>query len=95
MITADHGCDPSTPSTDHSREYVPLLLYGKEIAAGRDLGTRPTFADTGETAAALLGVDAGLRRRIALPAGPRAGLTARKRKRDTTGGRRAVWAPIT
>ena len=59
MITADHGCDPSTPSTDHSREYVPLLLYGKEIAAGRDLGTRPTFADTGETAAALLGVDAG------------------------------------
>lgn len=58
MITADHGCDPGTASTDHSREYVPLLLYGKEIAAGRDLGTRPTFADTGETAAALLGVDA-------------------------------------
>lgn len=95
MITADHGCDPSTPSTDHSREYVPLLLYGKEIAAGRDLGTRPTFADTGETAAALLGRRRGLRRRIALPAGPREELTARTRKRDTTGGRRTVWAPIT
>lgn len=59
MITADHGCDPSTPSTDHSREYVPLLIYGREIAAGTDLGTRPTFADTGETAAALLGVGVG------------------------------------
>ena len=59
MITADHGCDPGTASTDHSREYVPLLIYGASIRAGVDLGTRPTFADTGETAAALLGVKAG------------------------------------
>lgn len=60
MITADHGCDPAaTWSTDHSREYVPLLCYGKQIKAGVDLGTRPTFADIGETAAALLGVTAG------------------------------------
>ena len=59
MITADHGCDPGTPSTDHSREYVPLLVYGNCIRAGANLGTRPTFADIGETAAALLGVHAG------------------------------------
>ena len=39
MITADHGCDPSTPSTDHSREYVPLVIYGKNIKAGSNLGT--------------------------------------------------------
>ena len=59
MLTADHGCDPSTPSTDHSREYTPWVIYGDAIKAGVDLGTRPTFADIGETAAALLGVDAG------------------------------------
>ena len=58
MVTADHGCDPSTPSTDHSREYVPLLVYGKQIRAGANLGTRPTFADVGKTAAAMLGVEA-------------------------------------
>jgi phosphopentomutase len=39
MITADHGCDPSTPSTDHSREYVPLVIYGKNVKKGIDLGT--------------------------------------------------------
>lgn len=39
MITADHGCDPSTPSTDHSREYVPLVIYGEPVAAGRNFGT--------------------------------------------------------
>ena len=49
MITADHGCDPGTPSTDHSREYTPLILYGKPIPAGKNLGTRPTFADIGAT----------------------------------------------
>ncbi len=58
MITADHGCDPSTPSTDHSREYTPWLVYGKQIKAGINLGTRPTFADIGATAAKLLGVTA-------------------------------------
>ena len=51
MITADHGCDPSTPSTDHSREYVPLVMAGKPVRAGANLGTRPTFSDT---AAAIL-----------------------------------------
>ncbi|WP_195276974.1 phosphopentomutase [Anaerotruncus rubiinfantis] len=55
MITADHGCDPGTASTDHSREYVPLLIWGGGIEPV-NLGTRPTFADAGETAAALLGV---------------------------------------
>jgi len=58
MVTADHGCDPSTESTDHSREYTPWLVYGPAIHAGLDLGTRPTFADIGKTAADLLGVDA-------------------------------------
>lgn len=61
MITADHGCDPATPSTDHSREYTPLLIYGDAIRAGVDLGTRPTFADIGATAADLLGVRADTR----------------------------------
>ena len=45
IITADHGCDPSTPSTDHSREYVPMIVCGDGIKAGVDLGTRSTFAD--------------------------------------------------
>lgn len=45
FITADHGCDPSTPSTDHSREYVPLIAYGKKLKQGVNLGTLSTFAD--------------------------------------------------
>lgn len=49
FITADHGCDPTTPSTDHSREYVPILAYGKNIKSGINLGTRETFADLGKT----------------------------------------------
>lgn len=49
LITADHGCDPATPSTDHSREYTPLLIYGDAVEKGVDLGTRPTFADIGAT----------------------------------------------
>ena len=49
VITADHGCDPATPSTDHSREYTPLLIYGKKIRPGVNLGTRDTFADIGAT----------------------------------------------
>ncbi len=57
MITADHGCDPSTPSTDHSREYTPLVLYGKHVPAGRDFGTRPTFADIGATVLAYFGIE--------------------------------------
>jgi phosphopentomutase len=59
-ITADHGCDPTTPSTDHSREYVPLLVYGPGRGGGK-LGTRPTFADLGATVSEFFGVrpDAG------------------------------------
>lgn len=56
MITADHGCDPATPSTDHSREYVPLLVWGHLIPPGLATGTRATFADAGATVTALLGV---------------------------------------
>ncbi len=50
-ITADHGNDPTTPSTDHSREYVPLLVYWPRGRAGADLGVRATFADLGATLA--------------------------------------------
>lgn len=49
MITADHGCDPTTPSTDHSREYIPLVMAGGPIKAGANIGTRKTFADIGAT----------------------------------------------
>lgn len=52
-ICADHGNDPSTPGTDHNREYVPLLVYGAKVAPG-NLGIRTTFADLGQTAAAYL-----------------------------------------
>jgi phosphopentomutase len=52
MLTADHGCDPSCRAhTDHTREYVPLLVYGAGIKKGVDLGTRSTFADCGQTIA--------------------------------------------
>jgi len=56
VITADHGNDPTTPSTDHSREHVPLLLYGRRVRPGVDLGTRQTFADLGQTLADNFGV---------------------------------------
>lgn len=54
FIVADHGNDPTTPSTDHSREYVPLLVYGQRVRAGVNLGTRESFADLGATMAELL-----------------------------------------
>jgi phosphopentomutase len=57
FITADHGNDPTTPSTDHSRERVPLLVAGAQVAAGADFGTRPSFADLAATIAELLGVE--------------------------------------
>lgn len=57
IITADHGNDPTTPSTDHSREQVPLLGAGESVRAGTDLGTRSTFADCGATVAEILGVE--------------------------------------
>lgn len=56
IITADHGNDPTTPSTDHSREHVPLLVTGERVRAGINLGTRSTFADLGQTLAANFGV---------------------------------------
>jgi phosphopentomutase len=56
ILTADHGCDPTTEGTDHSREYVPLLVYGKNAKQGVDLGTRKTFADIGATLAENFGV---------------------------------------
>ncbi len=56
IITADHGCDPTTPSTDHSREYVPLLIYGDKIRAGVNLGTGETYGDIAQTIAELLGL---------------------------------------
>src|SRR6266568_79282 len=51
MLTADHGCDPSDASTDHTREHVPLLVRGPAVRTGRDLGVRSTFADLGQTLA--------------------------------------------
>jgi phosphopentomutase len=56
IITADHGCDPTTPSTDHSREHVPILVYGDNIKKGYDLGTRKSFSDIGQTIAEYLNV---------------------------------------
>jgi phosphopentomutase len=49
FITADHGCDPTTDSTDHSREHVPMLVYGSKVKENVDLGVRRTFADLGQT----------------------------------------------
>lgn len=60
MITADHGCDPATPSTDHSRECTPLIVYGKNIKEGYNIGTIKSFAHIGATVADYLGVDAEL-----------------------------------
>ncbi len=59
IITADHGCDPATPSTDHSREYTPMLAYGDKIKKGVDLGTRESFADIGSTVLEWFGVSSG------------------------------------
>jgi phosphopentomutase len=56
IITADHGCDPTTQSTDHSREYVPLLVCGKHIKEGVDLGIRESFADIAATVAEIFGL---------------------------------------
>lgn len=56
VITADHGNDPTTPSTDHAREYVPLFVVGAPVQPGVALGTRETFSDLGQTVADLFGV---------------------------------------
>ncbi|NLF80397.1 MAG: phosphopentomutase, partial [Clostridia bacterium] len=55
-ITGDHGNDPALPTSDHTREYVPLLVYGNTVGA-QNLGVRATFADLGQTAAEYLGIE--------------------------------------
>jgi phosphopentomutase len=60
IVTGDHGCDPTTPSTDHSREYVPILVYGKALKAGENLGIRGTFADIAATIADFLQIKTDL-----------------------------------
>lgn len=62
IITADHGCDPTTPSTDHSREYTPLIAHVKGVDRGVDLGIRATFADIGETVADFYGIAGACKR---------------------------------
>lgn len=57
IVTADHGCDPATPSTDHSREYIPMLIYGDSIKSGVNLGVKDTFADISATVLNYLRVD--------------------------------------
>lgn len=57
IITADHGNDPSTPSTDHDREYIPILVYGKQVKENVDLGIRDTYADISATILDILGME--------------------------------------
>ena len=56
ILTADHGCDPTVPGTDHTREYIPILMYGQSIKHGVNLGTRDTYSDIGATVLDLLGI---------------------------------------
>ncbi|SHH46119.1 phosphopentomutase [Clostridium collagenovorans DSM 3089] len=57
IITADHGCDPTTESTDHSREYIPVLVYGNKVKGGVNIGVRNSFCDIGKTVLELLNVE--------------------------------------
>ena len=59
VITADHGCDPTTPSTDHSREYTPLLVFGNRLKSGVNLGTRSSFADVSASVLDYLQINKG------------------------------------
>lgn len=61
ILTADHGCDPTAPGTDHTREYVPILVFGRKLAGSVNLGTRSSLADIGQTVAENFG--------LVLPAG--------------------------
>jgi phosphopentomutase len=56
MLTGDHGCDPSDYSTDHTREFTPILVKGARVRAGTALGDRETFADMGATLAEIFGL---------------------------------------
>ncbi len=67
IITADHGCDPSTPSTDHSREYVPVLCYGKNVQGGVNLHTRASFGDLAATIADYFGITFPKKHSFAFP----------------------------
>lgn len=60
MVTADHGCDPATESTDHSREYIPLVICGAKVKQGVNLGTRKSFADIGATILEYFGCEGGI-----------------------------------
>lgn len=57
IVTADHGCDPTTPGTDHTREHIPILVYGKNLRKGVNLGVRETFADIAATVAEYFGYE--------------------------------------
>ena len=61
MITADHGCDPTTESTDHSREYIPVMIYGNNIKKGIDIGVRDSFTDIGKSILDYLEIDNNLK----------------------------------
>ena len=54
IISADHGCDPKSEGSDHTREYIPILIYGKKIKPNVNLGIRKTFADIGATISDML-----------------------------------------
>lgn len=60
ILTADHGCDPTTESTDHSREYIPVIVYGKRIKSGINIGIRKSFSDIGKTILDLLKIENNL-----------------------------------
>ncbi len=57
ILTADHGNDPSTPSTDHDREYIPILIYGKKLKQNVDLGIRSTYSDISATILDMFGIE--------------------------------------
>lgn len=60
ILTADHGCDPTTESTDHSREYIPVIVYGERIKSGINIGVRKSFSDIGKTILDLLKIENNL-----------------------------------
>lgn len=60
ILTADHGCDPTTESTDHSREYIPVIIYGERIKSGINIGIRESFCDIGKTILELLSIENNL-----------------------------------
>jgi phosphopentomutase len=61
IITADHGCDPTTASTDHSREYTPMVIYGENIKSGINLGTKKGFGNIGATVLDYLGISGDIK----------------------------------